>query len=119
MYSAAAATLLTLVVIARQPMLGYSLEAYGWALALALGPQLIGHSTLNWALRYLSATFVSIVILAEPIASGILAYLVLDEKVTLTTMLGGVLVLTGIYIASRAELGSGTGADAREDQVAL
>jgi drug/metabolite transporter (DMT)-like permease len=105
-YGAAMLTLLILVLIARQPLLGYSREAYGCVLALALGPQVVGHSTLNWALRYLSATFVSIVTLAEPIASGILAYLLLDEEVTMPTLIGGATVLAGIYIASRAELGA-------------
>jgi drug/metabolite transporter (DMT)-like permease len=74
--------------------------------ALALGPQVVGHSTLNWALRYLSATFVAIVTLAEPIGSGILAYVLLGEAVTWSTGAGAVLVLLGIYIASRAELAS-------------
>lgn len=105
-YGAAMLILLVLVLFARQPMFGYSLEAYGWVLALGLGPQIIGHSTLNWALRYLSATFVSIVTLVEPIGSGILAYLLLDEEIIGSTTVGGALVLTGVYIASRAELGA-------------
>ena len=105
-YGVAMVTLMVIVLIARQPMLGYSLNAYGWVLALALGPQIIGHSTLNWALRYLSATFVAIVTLAEPIGSGILAYILLGEASTLSTAVGGAMVLIGIYIASRAELGS-------------
>jgi drug/metabolite transporter (DMT)-like permease len=103
-YGTAMVTLLFLVLVTRQPLLGFRSEAYAWVLALALGPQIVGHSTLNWALRYLSATFVSIVTLAEPIASGLLAYLLLDEPVTISTFAGGVLVLAGIYIASRAEL---------------
>ncbi len=97
-------TLLGAVLLTGESLLGFSPEAYGWVLALALGPQLVGHSSLNWSLRYLSATFVSIVILAEPIASSILAYLILDERVTWATVAGGGLVLAGIYIASRAEL---------------
>jgi drug/metabolite transporter (DMT)-like permease len=103
-YGAAMVALLLIVLVGRQPLLGFQPEAYFWVLALALGPQVVGHSTLNWALRYLSATFVSIVTLAEPIGSGLLAYLLLDEPVTISTLTGGVLVLTGIYIASRAEL---------------
>jgi drug/metabolite transporter (DMT)-like permease len=106
-YGVAMVTLVIIVLIARQPMFGYGLNAYGWVVALALGPQIIGHSTLNWALRYLSATFVAIVTLAEPIGSGILAYVLLDEAITLSTAIGGAMVLVGIYIASRAELGSG------------
>lgn len=103
-YGTAMVTLLLIVLVARQPLLGFRAEAYFWVLALALGPQIVGHSTLNWALRYLSATFVSIVTLAEPIGSGLLAYLLLGEVVTASTFVGGVLVLAGIYIASRAEL---------------
>lgn len=111
-YGVAMVTLVLIVLIARQPMFGYSLQAYGWVLALALGPQIVGHSTLNWALRYLSATFVSIVTLAEPIGSGLLAYLLLSEAVTWSTAAGGAMVLAGIYIASRAELGSRAAAQA-------
>lgn len=105
-YGAGMITLLATVLISRRPMLGFQPVAYLWVLGLALGPQVVGHSTLNWALRYLSATFVSLVTLAEPIASGLLAYLILGEAVTWSTFIGGGLVLVGIYIASRAELAS-------------
>jgi drug/metabolite transporter (DMT)-like permease len=103
-YGFAMVCLLIMVLISRLSLFGYSPEAYGWALALGLGPQLIGHSALNWALGYLSATFVSIVTLAEPIGAGILAYLVLGEAITAATAIGAVLVLGGIYIASKVEL---------------
>jgi drug/metabolite transporter (DMT)-like permease len=97
-------TVTLLVAVTGQPVLGFSPAAYGWLLALGLVPQLIGHSTLNWALRLLSAPSVSIVTLAEPIGSAILAFLVLGESLTAATVVGGVLVLAGIYVASRAEL---------------
>jgi drug/metabolite transporter (DMT)-like permease len=103
-YAAAMATVLVLVLATGQPMFGFSPAAYGWLLALGLIPQLIGHSTLNWALRLLTATYVSIVTLAEPIGSAILAFLLLDEAITWAIVIGGVLVLAGIFVASRAEL---------------
>jgi drug/metabolite transporter (DMT)-like permease len=103
-YGAAVVVLVAIVLVTGQPMSGFSLEAYAWLMALGLVPQLIGHSTLNWALRHLSATFVSILTLAEPIGSGILAFVILGEAVTVSTVAGGVLVLAGIYIASRAEM---------------
>jgi len=110
-YCAGALALLAALLAAGQPLLGHTPAAFGWVMALALGPQLVGHSSLNWALRYLSATFVSIVILAEPIASSILAYLILAEEITGAALAGGGLVLAGIYIASRAEL-AGAGREA-------
>ena len=60
-YALAAVSLLALAVLASgQPLLGYSSRAYGWLLAMALVPQLVGHSALNWALRHLSATYVAV-----------------------------------------------------------
>jgi drug/metabolite transporter (DMT)-like permease len=103
-YGSASVTLILIVIVARQPMFGFSPAAYGWLLALALVPQLVGHSTLNWSLRYLSATYVAIITLSEPIGSGILAFIILGEVITRSTAAGGALVLAGIYIASRAEI---------------
>ena len=81
----------------------YPWRAYAWVLLLGLLPQLLGHSSLNWAVRHLSATFVSIVTLAEPVCSGALAFLVLQETITASTGAGAAFVLAGIYIASYAE----------------
>jgi drug/metabolite transporter (DMT)-like permease len=103
-YGAAMLTLLAIVLLSGSPLFGFSPRAYLLMLALGLVPQLIGHSTLNWALRHLSATYVSLVTLAEPMASGFLAYLILSEAVTPATAAGGILILAGIYCASRAEL---------------
>jgi drug/metabolite transporter (DMT)-like permease len=102
-YGVAMVTLLVLASAWGKPMIGFDAKAYAWAAALGLVPQLIGHSTLNWALRYLSATMVAIVTLSEPIGSSVLAYVLLHEAAPATTLLGGTLVLTGIVLASRAE----------------
>jgi drug/metabolite transporter (DMT)-like permease len=63
----------------------------------------MGHSSFNWALGYLSAAFVSISLLGEPIGSAVLAYILLDETPTLLKIIGAILILAGIYIASRGE----------------
>ena len=102
-YGVAMLTLLAIALVGRQPMLGFSPPAYGWMLALGLVSQLVGHSTLNWALQYLSATYVSIITLTEPLGSSILTYIVLDETVSWSTAAGGALILGGIYIASQSE----------------
>ncbi len=103
-YGASMLTLLVMTLVAGQPLLGFSPAAYGWMLAMALVPQLIGHTMLNWALRHLSATYVAITTMAEPVGSGILAYFIFRESVTVPTLAGGALILAGIYIASRTEL---------------
>ena len=100
-YGTASLVLLGLVAITGQKLSGYSSTTYGYLVGLALVPQLIGHSSFNWALKYLPAAFVSVALLGEPIGTVILAYLFLREAPTLFEMMGGVFILVGIYVASR------------------
>jgi drug/metabolite transporter (DMT)-like permease len=102
-YGVAAILLLVIALAGRQPLWGFTAETYGWFLYLALGPQLIGHTSFNWALRYLSAAYVTVTLLSEPIGSSLLAWLLLKEPPTRLEVLGGALILAGIAIASRAE----------------
>lgn len=102
-YGIAAVVLLGIMFAAGQRPTGFSSTIYIWILLLALVPQLIGHSTYNWALRYLPAALVSITTLGEPIGSAILAYFILREAPTSLTIFGGILILTGIYISSRVK----------------
>jgi drug/metabolite transporter (DMT)-like permease len=102
-YGMAAIVLVTIMLLANQKPFGYSAHIYVWLILLAVIPQLIGHSTFNWALGFLSAAYVSITILGEPIGSTILAYAILQEKPTVMKLIGGVLILLGIFIASRSE----------------
>ena len=100
-YGMASVCLLLIVLVARENLFGYHWLTYVWILLLALVPQLIGHSTYNWALAYLSAAFVAVMTLGEPIGSSILAYLILQEAPTITVIAGGVLILIGIYLSTR------------------
>jgi drug/metabolite transporter (DMT)-like permease len=102
-YGMAAIVLVIIMFSAGENPFGYSPQIYLWLILLAVIPQLIGHSTFNWALGYLSAAFVSITLLGEPIGSTILAYFILHEKPSLMKLIGGGLILVGIYIASRSE----------------
>lgn len=100
-YSTAAICLLAFMFVAGESPFGYTPMTYLWILLLALIPQLIGHSTYNWALAHLPASFVAITTLGEPIGSAVLAYFILQETPTTATLTGGVLILVGIYLASR------------------
>jgi len=106
-YWVAALVLTGAALSARQKLVGYSTPVYLLFLLLALGPQVVGHSSLNWALRYLSSTFVTATVLAEPIGSTILAYWLLRETVSLSKLVGGAIILAGLYICARAEAGGG------------
>ena len=69
--------------------------------ALAVVCTLLGHSIYNWALRYLTSTFVSVSVLIEPIAASIMAYFFFAEIPNLLNGLGAALVLAGIFGYSR------------------
>lgn len=102
-YSTAAVILWAFVLALRLPVTGYSKETWAAFFALAFVPQLLGHSTYNWALRYFSANFVAVGLLGEPVGSSILAYFILKEGITMAKFAGGALILAGIYLASRGE----------------
>jgi drug/metabolite transporter (DMT)-like permease len=99
-YGIAGLLLLITVWVARLPLTGYQPTVYLWFLLLAIIPQLIGHSSINWGLKYLPAAFVAVVMLSEPIGSSLLAVLLLNETPTTVMIAGGVLILIGIGIAS-------------------
>lgn len=100
-YGIAAVTLNITMFVAGQAPFGYPAQTYAWIVLLAVFPQLIGHSTYNWALRYLPAAFVAVTTLGEPIGSAILALFILQETPTAVVIAGGILILIGIYLASR------------------
>jgi drug/metabolite transporter (DMT)-like permease len=100
-YGAAAIVLLATALVLKQPLAGFPQETYLWLMLLALGPQLIGHTSFNWALKHLSASTVAVIILGEPVGSTVLAYLLLGEPVTALKAVGGALILLGIYLSSR------------------
>jgi drug/metabolite transporter (DMT)-like permease len=102
-YGMAALILVVIMLATGESPFGYEPQTYLWFLLLALIPQLLGHSTYNWALGYLPASFVSVTLLGEPISSAILAYFILDEVPTALMLFGAILILIGIYIASRRE----------------
>jgi drug/metabolite transporter (DMT)-like permease len=74
--------------------------AFLWLILLAILPQLLGHSSYNYALRHLPTTYVAIVTLAEPIGTSILAFVLLREAPPLLTIIGAAIILIGIGIAS-------------------
>jgi drug/metabolite transporter (DMT)-like permease len=102
-YGSAAVFLLAGCLASSQPLFGFPAPTYLYLVLLAVGPQLIGHSTFNWALRYLSASTVAILTLGEPIGATIIAYLILGEAVTLVKGIGGGIILAGIYLSLRQE----------------
>ena len=100
-YSSAALTVLVILLCTGTPVLGY--EPFNWlsALGMAVFCTLLGHSVFNWALKYESAAFLSTVKLLEPVFAAILGVLLFREIPSKQVMLGGFIVILGVYVYSR------------------
>jgi drug/metabolite transporter (DMT)-like permease len=102
-YGSASLFLLFACQLSNTPLTGYSGAAYLIALGMALGPQLLGHTSYNWSLKHVSATFIAVVTLGEPVGSAALAWIFFGESFALLQGIGFVLLLFGIYLAARGE----------------
>lgn len=102
-YSAAAVYLAVAAIASEQRLVGFSTQTWFALIGLAVVSQVIGHTTTNWALRYLSASALAVVLLGEPIGSSALAYLLFHETIGVTQFVGAAIILIGIVLATRAE----------------
>ncbi len=100
-YTGAAVILLLATAGFGYSFTGYSGTTYLMMVLLAVVPQLIGHSSFNLAVRLIPVTFVSVAILGEPVGATLLGYFILDEVPTAKELIGGVLILAGIFIVLR------------------
>jgi drug/metabolite transporter (DMT)-like permease len=98
-YGIAALTLVSYSLMSQVPLIGYSPTAYGLFVLMAVFPQLIGHSSFNWALAYLPATFVAVTIISEPVGATLLGLLILGEVPAGVTIVGSLVVVLGIMVA--------------------
>jgi len=71
---------------------------------LALGPMLLGHTGLNWALKFLPAYVVNLTVLGEPVGGTIMGAVIpaIRQIPSVSTLIGGAVVLTGIIVTAPA-----------------
>ena len=99
-YGFAAAALLAVCAVAGVPLWGYDGRTWLAIAGLIVGPQLLGHTVFNHLLSALPATTVAVVVLAEPLGAGLLAWMLLAELPTPGFALGAPLVLAGVFLAA-------------------
>jgi drug/metabolite transporter (DMT)-like permease len=100
-YSSSALFLLIASFSFRIPFTGYRSSSYMFMVLLAIVPQLIGHTSINWALKHLKASMIAITALGEPIGASILAYVIFQERISSFQGAGIMLIFLAIIIASR------------------
>jgi len=83
------------------PFTGYKASSYLYMALLAIVPQLIGHTAINWSLKHLKTSMVAITILGEPVGASILAYIIFRETIKSFQGIGIVLIFLAIITSSR------------------
>ena len=101
-YAACAATLLVLALADGAALLGYPPREWLLFVGMAIGPGVVGHTVINWALAHLDSSVVSVSLLGEPVGSAVLALVFLGEVPSSLTVVGGAVVLAGIALTAGA-----------------
>lgn len=100
-YGTSALTLLIFNLISGTNLWRYPPQVFLLFLAIAAFPQLIGHTSFNWALSFLPAAFVSIAAISEPVGATLLAMIFFQEVPGPAAIVGSILILAGVFLASR------------------
>lgn len=98
-YSTGALVLLPLPFIVGSTYVGYPIAVYLYIFLMAVASQVVGHTTLNWAVRWISPTLVTLAILFEPVSSSFLGYLIFKEVPGTLVLVGAAVLLGGVAIA--------------------
>ena len=98
LFFVASITVLFIAATAGDSILNFKPGDIPWFLFLGLVPSIFGHNLLNYAVKYITPTAVSSVPLGEPIIASIFALLLFEEAIPIGALLGGPVVLIGVYI---------------------
>jgi drug/metabolite transporter (DMT)-like permease len=102
-YGGCSVLLLGAVVVSGTPLLGYEPRTWLLFALMAAGPQILGHTVFNYLLREVDATLVAVAITGEPVGASLLALALFGEIPRASAVVGGALVLVGIYVAVVAQ----------------
>lgn len=97
-YCVSSITLLIYVLIVEGTFVPIEQMDWLYFLLLAIVPNLLGHTLFNYAVKWVSTNTISMAILFEPIGATILAYLIFNEKLITTQIIGGTIVVFGLII---------------------
>ncbi len=95
-----AVVLIALSISAQHEFFGYDDRTYLLFTLLAIGPQLLGHTSFNYVLKRISPSVVALALLGEPIGAALLAYVVLDEAPSSAFFIGAPIIFSGILLAT-------------------
>ena len=102
-YSAGALVTLAIIAFNGISLIGYDVRGYLWVLLLAILAQIIGHGALNFVLRFMSPTTLTMTVQSVPILSAIWAFLIFSEMPTVPQAVGSVILVFGVTIVLRGQ----------------
>ncbi len=102
-YAAASAATLAIIAVNGISLIGYDPRGYLWVLLLAILAQIIGHGALNYVLRFISPTTLTMTAQSVPILSALWAFLIFSEAPTLPQAFGSVILVLGVTIVLRGQ----------------
>ncbi|MBD3373432.1 EamA family transporter [candidate division KSB1 bacterium] len=102
-YGSAAGCVFVTSLFTSTSLTGFTPHTWLILMAIAIGPQIVGHTSLNYALKHLTAVTVSLFTLAEPLGASLLAFFLLGERPSLLKIVFGVIILYGIALAILGE----------------
>lgn len=97
-YLSSSLFLLVYSITLKYPLIGYPKSDWLWFFCLALISTILGQTILNWLIKWLSTSTISMSILGEPVGTCILAYFILGQGISYNQILGSVIILIGIAI---------------------
>ncbi len=100
-YGMAALILVVYCMLTEPNWIHFSGKTYLFFVLSALVPQAIGHTSINWGLRYFPATLVAVCTLLEPVGASLLALLIFREMLSIEKVVGGFILLVGVYLTLR------------------
>ena len=97
-YTSGSVVTLLFLAFNHVPVLGYDIWGYFWILMLTLLAQIIGHGALNYALKFMPPTTLSVTGQSVPIMSAIWALFLFTEVPTIVQIAGGIIILLGVLL---------------------
>lgn len=102
-YSGGALVTLSVIAVSGTSLVGYDPRGYMWALTLAILAQIIGHGALNFVVKFVSPTTLTMSVQTVPVLSAVWAFFVFNEIPTGWQAIGGAILLLGVIIVLKGQ----------------
>ena len=102
-YATCGLALVGLCTVQGNNLMGFGANPVVIGLLLAVFSTILGHSIFSWCLKFFSPSFVSAAKLMEPVVSSTLAVFLFSEVPTALQLLGGGLIIAGLYAYTKLE----------------